>query len=260
MKPVPARVYRKRDLLLGFCAEAARRGLADGWVALKEASVASRLAARWIKSPLGRSIPECSLDSLLGSSRIEIKLLVSAYDQGMLRYSEALVLLALLVFHNPKVVLEIGTFHGYTAKAMAQNLPNGIIHTVDLPIDFDPTKDQSALPKDDFHLIGARVVGREFLNTPYASRIIQHFGDTSTWDFSVAQGADFFFIDGSHTYEHCKSDSEKCFALCGGRGTFLWHDCDEAHPGVLKFIAEWRHLGRDVVRVENSPLCYWSSL
>ena len=66
----------------------------------------------------------------------------------------------------------------------------------------------------------------------------------------------FFFIDGSHTYEYCKNDSEKCWELCGGRGVFLWHDCDNVHPGVIRLIAEWRHLGRDIRLVNGTALAY----
>lgn len=166
--------------------------------------------------------------------------------------------MALAVIHNPKVVLEIGTFKGHTTLLMARNLPDAIIHTIDLPTDFAPKdKDCSSTPKDDFHLIETRQVGRVFQTAAERTRIRQHFADTADWNFQAAAGATFFFIDGSHTYEYCKSDSEKCFNLCRGRGVFVWHDCDDGHPGVVKFITEWRSLGRSIVRVSGTPLAYW---
>ena len=72
-----------------------------------------------------------------------------------------------------------------------------------------------------------------------------------------AEHATFFFIDGSHTYDYAKHDSEECYRLCAGHGVFLWHDCDPMHPGVERLIAEWRSLGRDVRRVAATTLAYW---
>jgi hypothetical protein len=115
-------------------------------------------------------------------------------------------------------------------------------------------------PKDDFHLIERRIVGREFKGLPIEAKIKQHFGDTAVMDFSKLGNAAFFFIDGSHTYEYCKNDSEKCFALCLGKGVFLWHDCDHSHSGVIRFISEWRAAGRDIVRIEETSLAYWKNL
>jgi hypothetical protein len=252
-------MQNKRDLFFGLCGEALLRGARNGFPDLMEASLAARRSARSAPSPVLRSIPVRSIGQLLESGPAEIRLTVQAYEDGMLPPEEAMALLSLLVKAQPRVVLEIGTFKGHTTKAMALNLPQALIHTVDLPPDFTPEPTES-MPKSDFHLIAQRKVGREFLGTELAARIKQHYGDTATWDFRQAEGATFFFIDGSHTYEYCRSDSEACFRLCQGKGVFVWHDCDDHHPGVLRFIAEWRALGRDIVRIEGTPLCYWSGL
>jgi hypothetical protein len=182
------------------------------------------------------------------------------YEEGMLPSRDALVLLASLVAEAPKEVLEIGTFMGHTTRLMAENCPESIIHTVDLPLDFTPEIIASdEIPKDDFHLIARRVVGREFVGKPCLMRIKQHFGDTALWDFKQAGNPNFFFIDGSHTYEYCKNDSEKCFELCAGKGVFFWHDVNDLHPGVVEFVNEWRGLGRDIRRVIDTDLGYWKS-
>jgi hypothetical protein len=78
-------------------------------------------------------------------------------------------------------------------------------------------------------------------------------------DFCQFGRPDFFFIDGAHTYEYCKQDSEKCYQLCNGSGTFLWHDCNKDHPGVLRFIREWRGAGRNISLIEGTALAYWKS-
>jgi hypothetical protein len=208
-----------------------------------------------------KSIPSRTLGEILGTSKAAIKLNVQKYDEGMLSSHEAIALLSILVVENPGEILEIGTFMGHTARAMAENLPDAIVHTVDLPTDFSAQQDsKDGPPKDDFHLIARRVVGREFKGQPVAPRIRQHFGDTAVIDFREFGKPTFFFIDGAHTYEYCKQDSEKCFALCGGTGTFLWHDCDIGHPGVVEFISEWRGMGRNIVKIEGTALAYWKNI
>jgi hypothetical protein len=206
------------------------------------------------------SIPTISVGEILGARKAPILLTVQKYEDGILPFHEATALLSILVAEHPREVLEIGTYMGHTAKAMAENLSDSVIHTVDLPPDFSIQQDsKGGPPKDDFHLIGSRVVGREFKGKAIEQRIKQHFGDTAVINFQEFGQPNFFFIDGSHTYEYCKQDSERCLALSRGAGTFLWHDVDESHPGVVKFILEWRAMGRNVARIEGTALGYWKN-
>lgn len=215
-------------------------------------------AARFPAPTANLPLPSVTLARILGARKVDIRLTVSRDEEGILPYDQAIALASILVAERPASVLEIGTFMGATTRLMAENLPDATIHTVDLPLDFKlDAPPREGMPKDDFQLITRRVVGREFFGQPCAARIRQHHADTAEWDFSAAAPANFFFIDGSHTYEYCKNDSEKCFALCGGKGVFLWHDCDWNHPGVVRCLMEWRALGRDVRRIEGTPLAYW---
>jgi len=220
----------------------------------------SYIAVRDIPSDGLALIPEVKLDEIMGERRPVIRMAVMRYENGVLPKDDLLALLSILVAEAPREVLEIGTFMGHTTLQMAENMPEGTLHTVDLPEDFAFDSDpERRLPKDDLHLIERRVVGREFKGQPCASRIRQHFGDTASWNFAEAGRPTFFFIDGAHTYEYCKSDSEKCFALCGGRGVFLWHDCDDGHPGVVQFVNDWRSRGRDIKTIAGTSIAYWKS-
>ncbi|HEX9046386.1 MAG TPA: class I SAM-dependent methyltransferase [Verrucomicrobiae bacterium] len=204
------------------------------------------------------AIPVVTLADLVGGFRPQIQLTVTLEEDGAMPLNDRVALLAILVALNPVEVLEIGTFMGNTTRAMAETLETATIHTVDLPPDFSAASGAaSLLPKDDFHLIDRRSVGREFRDEPCAERIRQHFGDTAEMDFKQFGKATFFFIDGSHTYEYCKNDSEKCLALCPRGGTFLWHDCDLTHPGVIKCLTEWRQAGRGLIRIDGTALAYW---
>jgi hypothetical protein len=255
------------QFLLGLNGASIVRGMRLGFQELVQGCFASLGAAHPLQDRTSnetekglKSIPELTLDEIIGARKPVIQLTVQKYEGGMLPPHEAMALLAILKAENPGEVLEIGTFMGHTTKAMAENLTDSIIHTVDLPPDFSEDQDiKNGPPKDDFHLIARRVVGREYKRQTVEPRIRQHFGDTAAISFQEFGKPSFFFIDGSHTYEYCKQDSEKCLALCGGTGTFLWHDCNIEHPGVIRFVKEWRSLGRNIVIVRGTTLAYWKS-
>ena len=253
--------------LLGLNGASVVRGLRLGFPELVNGCFASLVAAHPLQDPIDnklrqelKSIPEITVGEILGARKVVIKLPVQKYEDGMLPSHEAMALLSIMVAEDPREVLEIGTYMGHTTRALAENLKDSIIHTVDLPPGFSMGQDsKDGPPKDDFHLIGRRVVGREYKGQAVEQRIKQHFGDTAAMSFKELGKPTLFFIDGSHTYEYCKQDSEKCFSLCGGAGTFLWHDCDAGHPGVLKFVIEWRAMGRPLSRIMGTSLVYWKS-
>ena len=255
------------QFLLGLNGASVIRGLRLGFSEFVKGCFASLCAAHPMQDGSQnriqrelQTIPVVTLGEILDARKPAIWLTVQKYEDGILPFHEAMALLSILAAENPREVLEIGTFMGHTTKALAENLKDGVIHTVDLPTDFSVQSDsKDGPPKDDFHQIARRVVGREFQGQAVAQRIRQHLGDSAVIDFQEFGKPTFFFIDGAHTYEYCKQDSEKCFALCGGAGTFLWHDCDDTHPGVVKFVLEWRSLGRNISRIEGTALAYWKS-
>jgi len=226
---------------------------------LENASCVGAEAIGRILSKQLRSIPVVSLDRIMGKPN-DLHLRIGKYEDGMLPVEDLIILIYLLAREQPASVLEIGTYMGHTTRAIAENCTESIVHTLDLPPDFDAKRDPVDIPKDDFHLIEKRKVGREFAGLPCSKRIRQHFGDSATWDFLNADGATFFFIDGAHTYEYIKNDTIKCFELCNERGNFLWHDVDDRHPGVVRFLAELRHSGKDIIRFANSQLAYLKNI
>jgi Methyltransferase domain len=248
---------RLLKVILGFNAVSLIHLIRSGPRQFLRACSRAFTAAWSLGTPVLNEIPEVSLDEILGDRRPVIRLAVMRYEDGMLPTNQAVALLSVLVAERPKVALEIGTYMGYTTRQMAENLETAIIHTVDLPetSSAESTAEHN-LPKDDFHLIKNRIVGREFKGFSCANRIIQHFADTATWNYQEAGHPTFFFIDGSHTFEYCRNDSEKCFDLCEGRGVFLWHDCDDTHPGVVRLVLEWRRMGRDIKRISGTALAY----
>ena len=246
-------------VLLGFNAISIIHLMRLNFSRFVRACVSAFASARHAAGNSLSRIPEISLEEILADRKPVVRISIAGYEDGMLPSNQAIAVLAILVAESPCEALEIGTFMGHTTRQIAENLgPAGIVHTVDLPEDFSIESDpERNLLKDDLHLISRRMVGREFKGHPSAVRIKQHFGDTARWDFTEAGQPTFFFIDGAHTYDYCKNDSQKCLAISAPQGVFLWHDCDDAHPGVLRLISEWRLLGRDVRRISGTPIAYW---
>jgi hypothetical protein len=180
------------------------------------------------------------------------------FIDGALPYRDLVALLSLLDEWKPELVLEIGTFNGSTTAAMALNAPQAVIHTVDLPLDYDPSREEAgAMPKDDHHLIKKRRVGQAYISRPEIKNIVQHFVDSSDWDFAPVKGASFFFVDGAHTYDYVRNDTEKCMAVAAPRARFLLHDCDEYHADVIRYASELVRQGKSIRRIRNTAIAFF---
>ena len=78
---------------------------------------------------------------------------------------------------KPQRILELGTFTGYSALAMAEGLIDGEIHTVEIDDELE-----------DF-------IRRRFLSSPYADRIHLHIGDAATIVPDLDMTFDLVFVD-----------------------------------------------------------------
>jgi Methyltransferase domain len=119
--------------------------------------------------------------------------------------ADVVMLLKVVVCTNPKRLLEVGSFRGYTALYLAQHISSDArIVTVD---------------RDPNH-------GEAYQNTKYADRIDRRIGQTSAALFESDRPGfyDFIFLDADHTYAGVKHDTELLLPLLSPTGYFLWHD------------------------------------
>ena len=201
--------------------------------------------------PLLNTIPEVGLEELvtgpgLVSLSPQLKL-----GEGSMPMTDLLPFLSLFSSIRPAQALEIGTFEGTTTAMMALNSPETLIHTLDLPP--ENRSGETLLDQDDFHLIQKRRLGDSFRLVPGA-RILQHHGDSASWDFRAVCEASFAFIDGAHTYAYIRNDTEKTLANCRKPLTVVWHDCDTYHAGVVRWLAEMVVSGHAVRRIRGTAL------
>jgi predicted O-methyltransferase YrrM len=142
---------------------------------------------------------------------------------------------------KPRMIFEIGTLRGYTALHMAMNSrPDCRILTLDLPKD----KAQAAVRlrttlMDDLHS-QMEVTEYYFCGTPHASNIQLLFGDSAVFDFSpYHKKIDLFFIDGAHSYDYVRSDTENALQCVRPGGAIAWHDFGRVGLNeVSKYILE----------------------
>jgi predicted O-methyltransferase YrrM len=138
---------------------------------------------------------------------------------------ELLCLASLVKAAHVETAFEIGTFDGRSARAMAMNLSAaGHLYTLNLP----PGHDRNAIGVLNVDsMLNTKVSsGFRFANTPEAERITQVFGDSATFDFTPFEARmDLVFIDGSHTTEYVKNDTEAAIRMVKPSGGWIvWHD------------------------------------
>lgn len=191
----------------------------------------------WV--PLERFCPgiealPLSLD-IMPRETFELPLIETVYLGAMLRY-----------FH-PASVFEIGTFKGRTTRLIADMTGESTrVYTLDLPP--DELAKGGYFSQDQHHLVGQSIHALAFQR-----KITQVYGNSRTFDFSPFYGQiDFVFIDGDHSYEGVKSDTENALKMVRRGGVIVWDDCNERHtPGVVQCLRETASM-RTVFRLEGT--------
>ncbi len=88
------------------------------------------------------------------------------------------VLSLLSKMKNPRSILEIGTYTGYSALCLAEGLKeDGILHTIDINEELE-----------DFQK-------KHFQASPYSDRIVQHIGNATEIIPNIEENFDLVFID-----------------------------------------------------------------
>ena len=202
------------------------------WDGIQERDAAStdRILAQhmhWCKGKLPR---KPLVEMLPAAAQIDISLprVLDRIHGTLITIEEAGCLCAIVQSIKPRKLLEIGTFDGGTALALAANAgPESQVVTVDLPLDFTPEK-MTSLPnieKGSINLTERSQVGRQFKDHALSQRIKQVYGDSATMDWEALGGPfDFVFIDGCHSEAYVISDTRNALAHTRKPGVIVWHD------------------------------------
>jgi len=224
---------------------------------------------RWTKvkgyvSPYG--LPEFSKDlrhwlrrSFLGLPRVELsdlfdlgstnfEIIIPNHNHGSdrnasLTINDKLAIALLCHVTKPKHVIEIGTFRGETSDLIARNLTNAEIYTLDLPPDF---ASHACRPDaDDLDVLKLRQPGL-YIQASYSthSRVYQVYGDSAKFNFEELERTfDLAFIDGAHSYEYVKNDTEKILPLMNPGGWIIWDDYSFSFPEIIEYANTLKNQG-----------------
>ena len=162
-------------------------------------------------------------------------------DNKVTRSMETHFLSTLIKAVNPQTIFEFGTYNGFTTLHMAVNSQASCkIYTIDLPEDYDASH-ASQFSYDDLlvvQLSQKTVLQRFYKGHFLESKIIELFGDSSSYDYSPYEGKmDVVFIDGNHSFAFVKKDTENALKMLSPRGIIVWHDFDYIiHRDVFHYL------------------------
>ena len=126
-----------------------------------------------------------------------------------------------------RTIFEFGTFTGVTSLCLAESVPGAEVHTLDLP-------------SDEATLLGLDERDRSFRRGPPIlghPRVTQHFGDSASFDFSPwYERCDLIFIDGAHSFEYVRSDTQNAEKMLATGGVIVWDDYSRKWPGVVRYL------------------------
>jgi predicted O-methyltransferase YrrM len=181
----------------------------------------------------------------------------STMVEGDVSRHDRLILCAMGKLLASRTIFEIGTFQGQTTWHLARNNPQARIYTLDLPSLAAAQELKYDLTDPEYFVEWKR--GIRFAGTPEAARITQLFGDSARFDFSPYHGTiDLIFIDGSHSYDYVKSDTEAAFRMLSDQGTIVWDDY-LYYPGMYRLLNQLSPtLDRPIFHIVGTRLAVYS--
>jgi predicted O-methyltransferase YrrM len=183
-----------------------------------------------------------------------IKLMHFDLREGNLTYKELIILSTLVKFYEPKNILEIGTFNGVTTLHLAMNSPDDSkIQTLDL-VKISPSILSFTLKEDVKYIVDEKKKNKAYHDTSYRSKIVEHEGNSIEYDFKIFGKLDFVFIDGGHSYEVVKSDTEKALKSLKNGGVIVWHDYCPNCEGVYFYL---NSLPLDLVHITGTSFVFY---
>jgi hypothetical protein len=145
---------------------------------------------------------------------------------GNVTVHELLAISQIVRMVKPDKSFEIGTYDGRTTLNIAANSPDiGCVYTLDLPASrLNDVKLRIAESEKKY--VNKDESGVRYKKSKWSNKILQLYGDSASFDYSeYIEKIDLVFIDGSHTCEYLRNDTEVALKLLRkSGGVILWHD------------------------------------
>jgi predicted O-methyltransferase YrrM len=207
------------------------------------------------------NLPQKPVWEVLGADQVPVVLYTDAakeWFRPVASYAVDLISMCMICqILRPRVIFEIGTFHGAGALHWAGNALDADVYTLDLPVGESPSLAVTVVDRE--HVNGhAQTKNLIFEGRPEAKRIHCLHGDTASFDFSPFFGkVDLLFIDGAHSYEYVRNDTLRTRECCKPGSVICWHDYGRLGVnGVSKWLHEFAGGGKEIYRVQGGSLAY----
>ena len=167
--------------------------------------------------------------------------------------------------NNPKVIVEIGSWVGvstcYIAGGLASN-SKAHIYGVDTFKGSTINEAASVAWNKSVHNMGGTTLNRFLENirsTGFENKISPVVSESHDAAKKWKNEIDFLFNDGDHFYESVKKDFDAWFPYLSSNGVLAFHDYDEKHPEVVKFVDEVKdiHLSELNIKMFDSIFCFY---
>jgi predicted O-methyltransferase YrrM len=165
-----------------------------------------------------------------------------------LNEGELEIIVALIGCTKHDIVVEIGLAEGRTAKAILRELP---VHRY-IGVDTDPHY-RTKLPGQWSERSPSP--GYLALDDPRFDRWLLPRGslDLTADDFPPV---DAVFIDGDHSSEVVRHDTDLARAIVSPGGIIIWHDAHNDSVEVTRVLEFDQHHGHDIRHIENTWLAF----
>ena len=149
---------------------------------------------------------------------------------------EGAALAALIHKSGAKRIFEFGTYKGVSTTQLALNLPDdGTVYTLDLPENHPAYT--LAIPKSEERHIANETGKGILIPQDIKNKVTFLRSDSALFDTTPYDGSmDLVFVDGAHSYEYVKNDTEKGWKMLRTGGIIAWHDCNPNHPEVVSYL------------------------
>jgi predicted O-methyltransferase YrrM len=136
-----------------------------------------------------------------------------------------LYVVAIAAYRKCENIFEFGTWKGNTTYYLTFASEEAFVTTLDLP------------PED---LSAAEDIGSVFVGSDREHKINQILCDSHKFDIEPYRNKmDLIFVDGDHTYEGVKNDTEKAFQMLAPGGIIIWDDYEPKNPDIVRFFSEF---------------------
>lgn len=191
--------------------------------------------------------------SALADSSLLLKVQIFPHVPASVSPLECAALAALIRKTNARKIFEFGTYKGVSTTQLALNIGNdGQVYTLDLPEDH-PAYSLDIL-KEAERQIAAEGGKGILLPAELRNRVTFLRSDSATFDTRpYLNSMDLIFVDGAHSYDYVKNDTEKGWEMLRPGGIIAWHDCNPNHPDVVRFLQSFKV---HVTVVEGTTLAF----